>query len=196
MNDVVEKVEGDDDDESQEYTHFFKILLVGAARVGKTAVRYRFCRGHYADEYYPTSGLENSARTVRINGDTVRLQIMDVGGDRAYETTRKNYYRGANAFIVVYDVNNKKSFENAQQLVKELDMHEQSEAPKMILANKCDFSKRRVDQDEAKSWADGWRLPLVESSTRTGQGIDDAVLRLAVALKRQLAPWKRLYNFD
>lgn len=191
---VAEKVEED----SPEYTNLFKILLMGGTRVGKTSARYRFCREYYTSEYHATSGLEYSTRTVRIDGDLVKLQIWDIGGDSVYDATRKNYYRGANGFIVMYDVTSPKSFKSAEMLVKELDMYEQSDSPKIIVGNKNDIesSKNRVDIDEAKAWADGWRLPLIQASNRTGANVDSAFLKLAVALKRKMAPWKRLYNFD
>lgn len=194
---VIEMVEKIEEDEP-EYHHLFKILLLGASRVGKTAARFRFCRGYYSSDYHRTSGLEYSTRTVRINREIVKLQIWDVGGDPVFDATRKSYYRGATGFIIMYDVGNQKSFEKAEMYIKELDMYEQPDSPKIVIANKCDLAeaKQQVNQDAAKSWADGWRLPLVEASARTGDNIDSAFLKLAAALRRQLAPWKRLYNFE
>ena len=82
-------------------------------------------------------------------------------------------------------------------ILKELDMYEQSDAPKIIVGNKCDINdKRRVDYFSAREWADGWRVPLVEVSARNGANVDAAFFKVTMALKRQLAPWKRLYDFS
>ncbi len=56
--------------------------------------------------------------------------------------------------------------------------------------------KKRVDFTTAKDFADGWRIPCVEASAATGTNIDLAFMKLLIALKRQLAPWKKLYDFS
>ena len=53
----------------------FQILMVGAPRVGKTCLRYRFCRNHYTQEYSPTAGFDYSTRTLLIDGEKVKVQV-------------------------------------------------------------------------------------------------------------------------
>lgn len=184
-------------DNGPDYAHMFKILVVGGSRVGKTCLRYRFCRDHFSPEYYGTAGFDYSTRTVLVDNEKVKIQVWDVSGDEVYDQTRKSYYKGANGFIIVYDVCDKDSFGQTEMLLKELDMYEQSDAPKIVVGNKCDvIDKRKVDYVTAREWADGWRVPLIEASARNGANVDALFFKLALALKRQLAPWKRLYNFS
>ncbi len=184
-------------DDSPEYQHLFKILLVGDARCGKTSLRYKFCRDYFTPEYTATCGFDYSTRTVLIDGEKIKLQVWDVSGDEVYDQTRRGYYRGANAFVICYDVTQKRSFQKAELFLKELDMAGESDSPKIVVGTKSDLShKRKVDFSQASEWADGWRLPIVETSARHGGNIDVAFLKLASALKRQLAPWKRLYDFS
>ena len=184
-------------DNGPDFTHMFKILLVGGKRVGKTAFRLRFSSGHFSPEYYASSGLDFSTRTLLIDDEKVKVQLWDVSGDEIFDATRKGYYKGANAFIIMYDVSSPPSFEHAEKLLKELDMYGQSEAPKVVLGNKSDVSsKRRVDSGTAQEWADGWRLPLIETSCRSGENIETPVIKLIMALKKQMAPWKRVYDFS
>ena len=184
-------------DDGPEYAHLFKILVLGDTRAGKTSLRFRFCRDHFSPEYHATGGMEYGTRTVLIDGDRVKLQIWDVSGDDVYDAMRKSYYRGANAFMIAYDVTNKASFDRSEKMLKELDMYEQSEAPKVVVGNKVDLGqKKRVSYSMAREWADGWRIPVLEVSARTGANVDTAFLKLAGALKRKLAPWKQVYNFS
>lgn len=46
-------------------------------------------------------------------GDSyVKLQIWDTAGQERFRGITKSYYKGAQAIILVYDINNEKSFED------------------------------------------------------------------------------------
>ncbi|KAI0228298.1 Ras-related protein Rab-1A [Lamellibrachia satsuma] len=184
-------------DDGPQYTHLFKILLLGAPRTGKTSLRYRFCRNHFSPEYHATSGIEYTTRTVLVDGERVKVQIWDVSGDDIYSHIRKSYYKGANGFIIVYDATNMQTFVKAEHLLKELSMYGQSDTPKIVVGNKCDLTRRRcVDSSTAREWASGWRVPIIETSASSGDNVGAPFLKLTIALKRHLAPWKRVYNFS
>ena len=181
----------------EDYTHLFKIMLVGAPRVGKTSLRYRFCKDHFTSEYIATAGFDYSTRSLIVDNERVKVQVWDVSGDPVYDMTRQNYYKGANGFLIVYDVTNKDSFAKAEFMLKQLDLAGLDSAPKMLVGNKCDsIKKKKVDFTTAKDFADGWRLPLVETSAKYSTNMDTAFMKVVLALKRQLAPWKRIYNWS
>ena len=180
-----------------DYTHVFRILLMGLPRTGKSATRLRYCRDYFSSDYYASAGLEYSTRSLLVDGEKVKIQVWDISGDTVYDAMRRTYYKGANGFIILYDVTNERSFDHAEQLVKELDMYEQSECPKVIIGNKADKkAKREVDANKALEWAQGWKLPLVEASAKYGTNIDSAFLKMVTALKERLSPWKQVYSFS
>ena len=57
-----------------------KVLLVGDASVGKTSLMTRFCKDEFTESLISTIGLDFSARTVRVQGKDVRLQVWDTAG--------------------------------------------------------------------------------------------------------------------
>ena len=76
-------------------------------------------------------------------------------------------------------------------------MYEKSDCPKLVLGNKCDLVKRKaVDDDTVQEWADGWKVPAMDVSAKNGSNVDAAFFKLVSALKRQLAPWKKVYDFS
>ena len=114
-----------------------------------------------------------------------------------YDTLRKSYYKGANGFLIVYDVTDQKTFEKAQMLVKDLDMYEKSDCPKIVLGNKSDLvQKKTVGDNMVQEWADGWKVPAMDVSAKNGCNVDAAFFKLVCALKRHLAPWKKVYDFS
>jgi len=183
-------------EDGPEYQHLFKIMIVGSPRVGKTCIRYRFCKNHYSKEYNPTAGFDFSTRTLMIDGEKVKVQVWDVSGDPLYEATRKGYCKGANGFILVYDSTDPDSFTSAEYLLKELDMCGCDKAAKILVGNKVDQNhNKKVTFTTGKDFADGWRIPYLETSARYGTNVDLAFTRLLVAIKRKNAPWKKIYNF-
>ena len=54
----------------------------------------------------------SNCRSLDINGNYVKLQIWDTAGQERFRGITKSYYKGAQAVILVYDVNNPKSFED------------------------------------------------------------------------------------
>jgi small GTP-binding protein len=51
-------------------------------------------------------------RSVHVNDMFVKLQIWDTAGQERFRGITKSYYKGAQAIIMVYDINNPKSFED------------------------------------------------------------------------------------
>ena len=64
------------------------------------------------------------------------FKVWDVSGDPLYDMTRKNYCKGANGFILTFDVCDLDSFITAENLLKELDLFGCDKAPKLLIGNK------------------------------------------------------------
>ena len=68
-------------------------------------------QNHFVDEYDPT--IEDSYRKqVVIDGETCLLDILDTAGQEEYSAMRDQYMRTGEGFLIVFAVNNAKSFED------------------------------------------------------------------------------------
>jgi len=66
----------------------FRLVLLGSARVGKTALVARFLGNHFSDAYTPT--IEDFHRKFyRIRGETYRLDILDTSGNDPFPAMRR-----------------------------------------------------------------------------------------------------------
>ena len=125
------------------------------------------------------------------------FQVWDVSGDPIYEHTRRGYYKGADAYIITYDVTDHASFTQAEYMLKDLDLCGEADSPKVLVGNKLDKKgKKTVTYQSGKDFSDGWRLSFIETSARYGDNVDKAFSRLIVALKRHHAPWRQVYSFS
>ena len=68
----------------------------------------------FIDEYDPT--IEDSYRKqVVVDGETCLLDILDTAGQEEYSAMRDQYMRTGEGFLLVFAVNNSKSFEDIKQ---------------------------------------------------------------------------------
>ena len=96
-------------------TYFNGIYIeLSAGGVGKSALTIQLIQNHFVDEYDPT--IEDSYRKqVVIDGETCLLDILDTAGQEEYSAMRDQYMRTGEGFLLVFAVNNAKSFEDISQ---------------------------------------------------------------------------------
>ncbi|XP_036876316.1 GTPase KRas isoform X2 [Manis javanica] len=136
----------------------YKLVVVGAGGVGKSALTIQLIQNHFVDEYDPT--IEDSYRKqVVIDGETCLLDILDTAGQEEYSAMRDQYMRTGEGFLCVFAINNTKSFE---------DIHHY----------------RTVDTKQAQDLARSYGIPFIETSAKTRQGVDDAFYTLVREIRK------------
>lgn len=65
------------------------------ARVGKTSLTLRFCRGEFDDKQASTLDASCLENTVTVDGRSHKLSIWDTAGQERYHALNPVYYRGA-----------------------------------------------------------------------------------------------------
>ncbi|VDM81842.1 unnamed protein product [Strongylus vulgaris] len=100
------------------YFSRIKVIFLGAAGVGKTAIITRFVDNYWTDKAIPTIGVDFTGRTVNVDGRPVRIQIWDTAGQERFHSLIPSYLREARGAVVVYDVTNRESFNEVLKLTK------------------------------------------------------------------------------
>ncbi len=119
----------------------YKIALIGAGSVGKTSIIFQLIQGRFVEcfrEYLP---LESSYRKqMESDGRIFLLEIMDIG--RISSTENGISDASPWAFLLVYDIMSRSSFEEIPSFRDEILRHprnNESEVPLiMLIGNKCD----------------------------------------------------------
>ena len=60
---------------ADDYSHLFKLLLIGDSGVGKSSLLLRFADSSYTGNYITTIGVDFKIRTIEVDGKRVKLQI-------------------------------------------------------------------------------------------------------------------------
>ena len=162
----------------------YKLVVVGDGGVGKSALTIQLIQNHFVDEYDPT--IEDSYRKqVVIDKETCLLDILDTAGQEEYSAMRDQYMRTGEGFLLVFAVNNPKSFEDIARYREQIKrVKDADEVPLVLVGNKCDLPTRTVDCEQAKELAKAYNIPFVESSAKTRMGVDDAFYTLVREIRK------------
>ncbi|KAI6044637.1 P-loop containing nucleoside triphosphate hydrolase protein [Pisolithus marmoratus] len=89
-----------------------KLVVLGSSGVGKTSLRGQYLSGRFSTGYRATIGADFIAKTLphpTRHGEFVSLQIWDTAGQERFSRLTSAFYRGADAVILMFDVNRPES---------------------------------------------------------------------------------------
>jgi len=166
----------------------FKLVLIGDSGVGKSCLLLRFADDTYTESHISTIGVDFKIRTIQLDGKTIKLQIWDTAGQERFRTITSSYYRGAHGIIVVYDTTDSETYEHVKTWLHEIDRYASENVNKLLVGNKSDLtSKRQVETEAAKEFADSVNIPFLETSAKNATNVEDAFMTMAGEIKKRMA---------
>ncbi|CAD5218544.1 unnamed protein product [Bursaphelenchus okinawaensis] len=162
----------------------YKLVVVGDGGVGKSALTIQLIQNQFVVEYDPT--IEDSYRKqVLIDGETCLLDILDTAGQEEYSAMRDQYMRTGEGFLLVFALNELKSFENINQYREQIKrVKDSEEVPMVLVGNKCDLPQRAMDQRQIDDLARNFGVPYEQTSAKTRVGVDDAFHALVREIRK------------
>ncbi|XP_040835841.1 ras-like protein family member 11A [Ochotona curzoniae] len=133
-----------------------KLAVLGASRVGKSAMIVRFLTKRFIGDYEPNTGKLYS-RLVYVEGDQLSLQIQDTpGGIQMLDNLSQQpvdplskCLHWAEGFLLVYSITDCDSYRAIRPLYQHIrKVHPESKAPVIIVANKGDLHHLRQVQTQ------------------------------------------------
>mmetsp|Transcript_4665 Transcript_4665/g.10029 ORF Transcript_4665/g.10029 Transcript_4665/m.10029 type:complete len:206 (+) Transcript_4665:150-767(+) len=166
----------------RDYDHLFKLVLIGDSGVGKSCLLLRFADNAFTESYISTIGVDFRFRTVKVDKNTVKLQIWDTAGQERFRTITSAYYRGADGIIMVYDVTSQDSFNHVADWLTEVNRYASEGTCKLLVGNKSDREDRAVSSEEASAYAEKLKIPFLETSAKNAENVETAFLTMASEL--------------
>merc|ERR1711924_73634 len=158
-------------------------------RASASRVLLRFADDTYTESYISTIGVDFKIRTIELDGKTIKLQIWDTAGQERFRTITSSYYRGAHGIIVVYDVTDQESFNNVKVWLQEIDRYANENVNKLLVGNKSDLtSKKVVDTETAKAFADELGIPFLETSAKSAANVEQSFMTMGRRSRRGWPP--------
>ncbi|RMX46549.1 hypothetical protein pdam_00020925 [Pocillopora damicornis] len=159
----------------------FKVILLGEAGVGKTAIFHRSKDNIFDERRKTTVGIDSFSLYVKVGDQQVTLGVWDTAGVERFRTITNNYYRGSHAAIFVYSVDEPSSLHYLGHWIRDLEEYSPN-AIKILVGNKKDLNSQISNETvEMFNNANDCKLNMLMSA-KTGEGIQDAFNAIAKLL--------------
>jgi len=161
------------------YDMIFKIVLIGNTSVGKTNILSKYLTDQFDPDSKATVGVEFGTKNFKIENNIVKVQIWDTAGQERYRSITNAYYKGAKGSLLVYDITNKKSFDDLDKWILDLKTNGDDNLSLILLGNKSDLEDKRViSTEEGKNKAEFYKSSFLETSALNGNNIEKAFSEL------------------
>lgn len=155
-----------------------KICMLGTYAVGKTSLVRRFVESIYSDKYHTTVGVKVDKKVVQVGADEVSLLLWDIEGAETEHELRKSYLRGASGYLLVADGTRNDTLYKALALQSRAEETVGS-VPFLLLINKSDLAEMWDIESREKAALEQKDWQVINTSAKTGQGVEEAFLTLA-----------------
>lgn len=126
----------------------YNIALLGEIGVGKSALTVKYITKRFIMEYDPY--LEDTyTKHEDMDGTEMCAHVMDTCDKENGDPNR--YLRWADAYIIVYSITNRPSFEKARELIEDVKSHVK-DVPMALVGNKIDLERyRQISKEEGSA---------------------------------------------
>ena len=160
--------------DTEEYDYLIKIFVCGSPGVGKTSLIHHYVHYNFKDIYIPTQEGNYSHSFVEIREKIVQLLFWDGVMPQGQQICQQ--IRRHQGVVLIYDITDQNSLEAVNQFL--LDSAKGSFSA-CIVGNKTDLHDlRQVDYNTGKQIADCNGAAFCETSCKTGENVESALLLL------------------
>ncbi|KAF5356359.1 hypothetical protein D9756_004230 [Leucocoprinus leucothites] len=175
----------------------WRVAVLGDGGVGKTAlavqtqlavspVTYTFfltCVYDISETYDPT--IEDAYRKqLVVDNRMCFVEVIDTAGQEEYATLRDQWVREGQAFILVYSIASRTTFERLEMFRQSMRRVKRGDTIFMLVGNKCDKTyEREVSKEEGAALARQFGCEFLETSAKTAQNVERLFTNLVRALR-------------
>ena len=153
-----------------------KLILVGEAQVGKTAIINQYIQNTFEEEYIATIGQEKQTKEITLkNGTKFKLEIWDTIGQDSYSAANKIFMRNAKIALLVYDITKEESFKNLNKFYTQVcDINGKDKIIFGVVGNKSDlYEERTVEEEDGQKYATDIGASFFETSAKDHDTIEN-----------------------
>lgn len=163
----------------------FNFSVLGHHGVGKTSLLNRFTVGHFSDAY-DAAEENNYSKKLDVDGVDALVALGESVGSIEGDAMRNLLFTFGNAIIVVYAVDDRRSFEEINHYAESIrEIVQDPAVPLLVVGNKADLQiERQVTSLEALRLATDLNALYLEISAKTGHMVDEVIASLVREVRR------------
>ena len=148
-----------DDENENENQNEIKAILLGNAGVGKTNLINRAIGLKFDENYNSTSSGIFRTKKIEIGNKSYTVNLWDTAGQEIYKSITKIFVKRSKIVIFVYDITDKKSFDDLEGWIKMCKDLLDNDYICGIAGNKMDlYSIEQVTENEARKFAENQKM--------------------------------------
>ena len=167
-----------------QYDLSFKLIFIGDSGVGKSCLTSKAVKNTFEDYYQATVGFEFLTFNMKLNDKVLKIQIWDTCGQEIYKSLISNFYRNSSLAVVTYAIDNRESFNHAENWLNELKSIANPDVRIFLVGNKADLEEdRKISKEEGEKYKEEHHLDLfLETSAKTGYNAKNVLVEAAKML--------------
>ena len=184
---IIKKLEGNQISEGDDFLTF-KVIIVGNSGVGKSSLLKRGSQKKFTESYQATIGFEFLLMYYDVNGIKMKLQIWDTCGQEMYRSLIQGFYRNTALTLLIYAVNDQKSFDDLDNWLKDIKSSTDNTQPIFLIGNKCDLDKelKIVSENDGQEFVRKNALEYFsEASAKSGYGVNETFNKIVEYLYKE-----------
>ena len=155
-----------------------KIVILGNSSVGKSSfIKSFISTNKNLKNGIKITNLDIERILVKISNRIFELSIWDTKENETNKLLISQIYNNTNAFVILFDVNQKTTFENIKYLINEIRENKEKTII-YIIGNKIDLNNRKISKTECINFANKYNLKYVEVSCQTGLNIYESMANI------------------
>ena len=152
----------------------YKLLIIGDHLTGKTSFCQRFALNKFNLEIKSTTQSECYLKSILLLDKELKVYLIDVSN--SLNNLNKEYIKDVKGVFVIYDITKIKTFEYAENLIKEIRQKIGNTIPILLLGNKNDLKfLRDIDYDEAIEKSNAMNCQLKEINCVDNNSVHDSI---------------------
>ena len=157
-------------------------ILIGESEVGKSCFLMRYFKNQFCESFLTTVGIDKETKNIKIDNDLYRLTLWDTAGQERFRSLPAKYYQNADGVLLLFDVNNRETFEKVDIWFEDLKKSLKKDSRKNVylIGNKIDL-KREVTKEEAIKKANEFGMKYFEASSKININVCDIMSRLIIS---------------
>ena len=155
------------------------LLLLGSSSVGKTSFSQKLFSNKIKENHILTMGIGTDITVAELYGCLVKVEVWDTAGQERFRSIPAKYYSKCDGFLLLYDVNDKDSFNDIAGWIKDIRKARGNDEENfekkttdeilILIGNKIDkIGQRQVTQEEGIEFSKKYDVQYYETSCKLG----------------------------
>ena len=129
----------------------------------------------FANNNIATIGMDIRMKRLEINNNDINISIIDTAGKERFRSITKSFYKGADGFLILFNLTRKKIFEQINYWINQIEINKNKEYPinSVLVGTLCEQKENiEVKEEDIKIIIEKYNIKYFKASAKDGTNVD------------------------